>query len=125
MSTMENRTNWLSVLRWVARVWSLPAIFFAISEFLFPGNENGIQEGFFTWLTVIVLFLSVIGLLIAWWKESLGGWVSLAALAVFFILYAIDAGEFFPGWGYVLPFIVAPAVLFLVYGYYQQKNLMG
>lgn len=117
MSVMENQNKMVSALRWVARIWSIPAIFFAVSEILFPSSENGVSEGWFTWATVILMFLSVVGLVIAWWKELIGGWASIGTLVLFLVFYWVDASEFFPGWMLLIGFVALPAVLFLIYGY--------
>lgn len=121
MSSSNTRDNWLLVLRWVARIFSLPAIFFAVSELIFPATENGVQENWFTWATVVLMFLSVAGLLIAWWKEVYGGWVALSMLALFFVFYWIDSAELFPGWSLLLAFVVLPAMLFLLFDFLNQK----
>jgi len=124
MFSLENRDKWIRVLRWVARIWSLPAIFFAVSELLFSSADTGVEEGWFTWATVVLLFLSVIGLLVAWWNERIGGWASISTLIVFFFFYWIDAAEFFPGWVLLLTMVAIPAVLFLLYDYLQQKYFL-
>jgi hypothetical protein len=121
MSSSNNRDKWVLLLRWVARIWSLPAIFFAVSEILFPATDNTAQESWFTLATVVLMFVSVVGLLIAWWKEILGGWLTLTTLALFFVFYWIDAAEMFPGWVLLLSFVVLPAVLFLLFDYLNKK----
>lgn len=117
MAVMENQDRKFLVLRWVARIWSIPAIFFAVNEILFPSSENVVEEGWFTWATVMLMFLSVVGLLVAWWKERIGGWASLGILVLFFVFYWVDASEFFPGWIWLVGFVALPAVLFLIYDY--------
>ncbi|MEJ2510743.1 MAG: hypothetical protein P8Y72_04000 [Anaerolineales bacterium] len=121
MSVSEVQENKFSVLRWVARIWSIPAIFFAVNEILFPSTENGVQEGWFTWATVILMFLSIVGLLVAWWRDLLGGLASIGLLFLFFVFYWFDAGEFFPGWIWLVGFVALPAGLFVLYDYLENK----
>ncbi len=122
MSSVEYRASWVPALKWVARIWSLPAIFFAVSEILFSSNTRSVAEGWFTWATVIMMFLSVVGLLVAWWNERFGGWASIGTLVVFFIFYYVDAAEFFRGWVLLLSFVAIPAVIFLIFDYFQQRE---
>jgi hypothetical protein len=121
MSVLQNEEKRILVLRWVARIWSLPAIFFAVSEVLFSQKDSGVEDGWLTWATVVMLFLSVVSLLIAWWNERFGGWASIISLLVFFIIYWIDAAEFFQGWLLLFAFVALPAILFLVFDYFNQK----
>ncbi len=102
------------LLRWIARVWSLPAILFIIGELVFPHSESDVQENWLTWVCVGTLFSSTFSLALAWFKARLGGWLSLGLFALFLVLYAIDAKEFFPAFWLVLAAIAAPAVLFLL-----------
>lgn len=120
MSVMESQTKRFIFIRWVARVWSIPAIFFAVNELFFPDAHQGVETNWFTWATVIVMFLSVVGLLIAWWYERLGGWASIGLLVVFLIFYWVDTAEFFPGWSWLLGFVALPAGLFLLSDFLNQ-----
>lgn len=121
MSLDENQAKRFLILRWVARIWSLPAVFIAVNELLFPDGYSIIEETWLAIATVVLMVLSAIGLLVAWWNERVGGWVSISLLVVFFITYWLDAAEFFPGWSVMLIFVALPAILFLVFDYFNQK----
>ena len=113
----ENSRSWVRVTRWVARVWSLGPILFVLAEILFPHTEEGVSEPWTTWVTLSVVFISVVGLAIAWRWERLGGWISIDALAVFLVLFLITVERSFPA---VLIFMVGigvPAALFLISAY--------
>jgi len=121
MSSEDTRVKKFLILRWIARLWSLPAVFIAVNELLFPDGFSVIEK---TWLAVavgVLMALSSIGLLVAWWNERVGGWLSISLLVVFFIAYWFDAAELFPGWSIMLILIALPAVLFLVFDHYNQK----
>lgn len=107
----------LLVLRWLARIWSLPAILFMAAELLLPKSEEGVKEELITYIVVGTLFLAAFSLLLAWFKEKLGGWISLGSLVVFFILYWITRGEFFPYFWLILLSIGIPAGLFLLHSH--------
>jgi hypothetical protein len=113
----EKTRNWVRVVRWVARIWSLGPILFALAEILFPHAEEGEIVPWTELVPLGLAFISVIGLALAWRWERLGGWISLGALAVFLILFLITVERSFPA---VLIFLVGigvPATLFLISAY--------
>lgn len=117
----ENRKGWVKITRWVARIWSLGPILFALVEVLFPHADENVPVPWTDWLMLGLLFLSVFGLAMAWRWERLGGWVSLISLAVLTILFLINVERSFPA---VLIFLVGigvPAVLFLT-SYYASTD---
>ena len=113
MDSQNNSQVWTKVVRWAARVWSIPAILFAGGNLLFPDSNGGVEVFWYEWLAVGTMFASVFALLLAWWKERIGGWASLGLLVLSVIIYGIYAGEFFPAWWILLIGIAVPAGLFL------------
>ena len=119
-------TQWI---RWIARIWSLPIIIYALLMFAgytwswittgvadpyavedYPPIEN---------LPPILMFLSILGLGVAWRWERLGGVITLvlelAVLVLLFILTPIARDFPRSAIPYLLTLIVAiPGVLFLV-----------
>lgn len=122
MSVSEGQDNKFSVLRWVARIWSIPIIGLIVNEILFPSDKYFVNDGWLAWATRILLFLSVFGLLIAWWNELMGGLASIGLLILFFLFYWFDKGEFAPGWMMYLGLIALPAALFILYDYVARKQ---
>jgi hypothetical protein len=117
----ENTKGWVKITRWVARIWSLGPILFALVEVLFPHAEENVPVPWTDWMMLGLLFLSVFGLAMAWRWERLGGWVSLVSLAVLTTLFLINIERAFPA---VLIFLVGigvPAVLFLI-SYYASAD---
>lgn len=113
----EDTKSWVRVVRWVARIWSLGPILFALAEIVFPHSEEGVTVPWTDWVTLSLVFISVIGLALAWRWERLGGWISLVTLAVFLVLFLITVERSFPA---VLIFLVGigvPATLFLISAY--------
>ena len=119
-------TKWV---RWIARIWSLPIIAYALL-FLVGYMWNWITIGvadphavedvpLIEALPPILMFLSVLGLGIAWRWERLGGAVTLVfELAVLVLLpFSIPIARDFPRSAapYLMSLIVIiPGVLFLV-----------
>jgi hypothetical protein len=116
----ENKRRWVRATRWVARIWSLGPILFALAEILFPHAEEGVAVPWTDWAALSVAFISVLGLALAWRWERLGGWISVVAMAVFLVLFLITVERSFPA---VLIFLVGlgvPGVLFLISGYAER-----
>ena len=113
----ENKKGWVRWTRWLARIWSLVPIIFALLELLVPHAEEGVVVPWTDWLNLGLIFTAVLGLAIAWRWERLGGWISVGSLAVFTVLFLITVERSFP---MVLIFLVGvgvPAGLFLVSAY--------
>ena len=113
-------------IRWTARLISLGPIIFLLGEFLFPHGDSEIPVPWVEFIPLGFMALSVIGLILAWRWERIGGWLSLGSLAAFLILFWIIQGEFFP-WVAIIPlsFIVVPAVLFLLCCRHARQMQLG
>jgi hypothetical protein len=96
-------------IRWTARVWALVTI--VIVSLLSVGE--GVHPGGPTELVGLVLYPGgvCVGMILAWWKEGLGGGVSVASLAGFYILYTATQGSLPPGWAWLV--LAVPGFLFL------------
>jgi hypothetical protein len=116
MDSRDKSQVWTNVVRWAARVWSIPAIIFVVGHIVAPDANGGGEVFWYEWLAVGTMFASVLALVLAWWKEKIGGWASLALLVVSMIVYAVYKQELFPLPGLLILFvgIVVPAILFLV-----------
>ena len=115
---MEKKTKkWIPVVRWVARIWSLGPVIIALVVIVFSRSEEGVTVPWTDWAALGLLGISVIGLALAWRWERLGGWISVAALAVFLIVFLITVERSFPGFVIFLVGIGVPAVLFLISAY--------
>jgi hypothetical protein len=102
------------VLRWTARVWGVLSLaFMAVmvgGEVIFP------HAPFPTPLEMLgMLFFPVgvcAGIVVAWWREGLGGAISVGSMIVFYILLYFMRGQFPRGPYFAL--VAAPGVLFLL-----------
>jgi hypothetical protein len=81
-------------------------------------DENVIEPVPWTdWLALILIFIAVLGLAIAWRWERLGGWISVGFLVVFMVVFLITVERSFPTWLIFLVGIGVPAGLFLISDY--------
>ena len=107
-------------VRWTARIWSI-ATLLILSAFL-----SGTTEGFGNptaneWLGLAFFPGGVIvGLLLAWWHEQLGGWVTVLSLVGFYLWHLFTAGRLSAGPYFVL--LSAPGLLFLLADWLQKHG---
>jgi len=107
------------ILRWSARILgTLEAgfLFYLAYEQLIKGLINQGPSAFITliggqYFLAISLTVDFIGLIIAYWKEGLGGGISLASLIVLYIGWSDFHVSFILGMG----LISIPSVLYVAY----------
>ena len=97
-------------LRWIARVWSVASVslllFFVVGEGIHPTSPAATE-----WLVLLLFPVGVaVGMIVAWWREGLGGAVTVVSLVLFYLLTGV-LGRF-PRGGWFLAFS-APGFLFL------------
>jgi hypothetical protein len=96
------------VLRWVARLSSIPSVLL-LAFFVLGGKER--LPTFHEAAPLAFFPLGVVvGMVLGWWHEGLGGLMTILSLAVFY-LWMLVVGGAFPGGPYFLLF-AAPGFLF-------------
>ena len=112
----EHETFLLHLIRVTARATSIVCL--AIIFFFFLTEEfNPDTVPARDWIGVVFFPVSVlIGLVLAWRREALGGAISVLGVMCFYVIYGwLLAGSMRQGWAF-LPFLI-PGSLFLIYGY--------
>lgn len=112
MSTARIEDNWSLIgLEWVARVASIASIALLVMIFLgepFHPSQISFQE----WVGLSFFPIGVVvGMLIAWRKEALGGVVTIASLVGFYLVYGYLLRNHIGGWFFLA--FAAPGFLFL------------
>jgi len=132
MKSNDRRHRVTTWMRWIARIWSVPILVYAL--LLFTGYTwswitTGVADPYAVEdyppienLPPIFMFLSILGLGVAWRWERLGGAITLgfqvATLAVLFFQMPIARNFPWSALPYLLSLIVVlPGVLFLVCGW--------
>jgi hypothetical protein len=109
---MTNKVVSLRVLRWLARVLSILALGIVL---LFAFGE-GLDLSHFTtrdWVLFVFFPLGVfLGMAVAWRWEGLGGGITAASLAAFYLAHRLLSPSFPRGFAFVA--IAAPGFLFLL-----------
>jgi hypothetical protein len=112
---MSSSSTLESIIRWTARSWALASLLF-LSAFIFGGAErSGNWPTITQWIGLAFFPTGVIaGLLIAFWKELLGGGIAALSLTGFYAWHFAVSGR--PGAGPWFVAIAAPGFLFLIAG---------
>jgi hypothetical protein len=97
------------VIRWTARAWAVTAIgivlLLGVGEGLYPASPAE-WVGFLLYPGGICA-----GMVLAWWKEGLGGSITIGSLLAFYVLHTATAGSLPHGWAWLV--LAAPGFFFL------------
>jgi len=69
---------------------------------------------------ILFPFGIMLGLVLAWWFERIGGLVTAVSMLLFYALEYLGHGRF-PG-GYAFILVSAPSVIFICYGYLRART---
>ena len=111
---MENPTSkhQISVLalRWIARLWSVATIGLVIGFII---GERSLPSSPREWLGFLFFPFGIcVGMIVAWKKESLGGWITVGSLLAAYVLHFAITGTLLKGWAWLA--FAAPGFLFLL-----------
>jgi hypothetical protein len=122
---MTKQPLWIRVLRIVARVWSLLSIAFLLVMFIGEAlSSPWVWPTWSEWVGLALFPVGVtIGLVLAWWREGLGGAIAVGSLAVFY-LWDLIRSRTFPGGPFFL-LIAAPGFLFLICWFLSRSSALG
>ena len=115
MNTLKAElSNPLLILRWIARFLSLISVVLILTFFIGEGF-NPANVAAKEWLGLLFFPIGVvIGMVIAWRREGLGGAITVGSLLAFYLLYGLLLSHRFPG-GWVFVMFASPGFLFLSY----------
>lgn len=106
----------LTILRWIARIWSYIVVAFIL---LFVGAQivgTGIDADSFDLVTGLGFAFFpiglVLGLIIAWWKEGLGGIIATLSIIIFHLVMFIGQGD--PSFVLFIELLAVPGPLFII-----------
>ena len=100
------------LIRWLARLWSVASIglilAFLVGEGFHPSQIRPSE-----WLGLAFFPVGItVGMVFAWWKEGLGGTITVASLAAFYVLHAATSGAMPRGLAFLT--FAMPGFLFLL-----------
>jgi len=100
------------LFRWSARLLSIASTALLLL-FVFGGRET-LKFAGRQWLAFVFFPVGiVVGFAVAWWKEGLGGGISVVSLLIFYLIFVLLLGGNIARGGWFLVFAI-PGFLFLV-----------
>jgi len=106
----------VTILRWIARIWSYIVVAFIV---LFVGAhffESGSGIGSMALEDAIAFtFFPIgltVGLIIAWWKEGLGGIIATGSIIAFHLAMLYSGGN--PDFVLLIELLAVPGPLFII-----------
>jgi hypothetical protein len=96
-------------IRWTARAWAIVSI---VVVLLLSVGEGLYPAGAAEWVGLLLYPVGIcLGMFLAWWREGLGGAITVGCLVAFYALHAVTAGSLPRGWAWLV--LAVPGFLFL------------
>ncbi len=111
-----------SLIRWTARVWTVASIGLILAFIVGEGfSASQIEPR--EWVGLLFFPVGICaGMILAWWREGLGGSITVGSLLVFYVIHRATAGTFPKGWAWLA--FAAPGLLFLLC-WYRSRGRSG
>ena len=111
----------VNIIRWLARIIGILVILFCLSFFIGEYDPQDPLEPYYV-LVFAVLGIGLAALILAWWKEGLGGIISFVSFIVFNLLAAFSPVE---GGRYllILLFPLIPSILHLLEWWLKRNKI--
>ncbi len=118
MSPVTSQSHLVSLVRWIARLWSIFTTVVVLIVIIEPASNGfGNVISLIEWLLVSLYAVGALGLLLGWWAEGVGGWMAIIAMAIEVLGFRLIKGMWYPTlFGFAMPLLlfVLPGALFLI-----------
>jgi hypothetical protein len=111
----------ITVIRWTARIWSLLISTFVLFRVLTPDPYATEPVPVEDWFLLSLWGVAILGLLVAWRRERVGGLLTIATMFIRELAWVILKGGWMVNFLIVWAFVVPPAILFLVAGEWESR----
>ena len=112
-------------MRWVARIWgaliTVAALIMVFTPDPYATEPISLRDGFLLSLWGV----AILGLLLAWRWEVVGGIVTIATMVVRELAWVVLYGDWLVNFLLMWVVVVPPAILFLVSGRLERRGLHG
>lgn len=102
------------VTRWIARIWSVPILIFALARIVMPDPYATEPVPAEDWFLLSLWGVAILGLLVAWRWELVGGVLTIATMFLRELAWLLLKGDWIVNFLIVWAAVVPPAILFLV-----------
>ena len=116
----------MNIIRWTARIIGTLLVIFSLIFFIGSMIEDSQNQGLgletYNIIVFAVLGIGFAALILAWWKEGLGGIIAFISFIVFNLLAAVspvEGSRYLP----MLLFPLVPSVLYLLY-WLLKRNML-
>ena len=114
MSNVNAVSRSEKIIRWIARIWSILVFVFALLRIITPDPYATEPIPALDWFLLSLWGVAILGLLIAWRWELIGGIITIATMFVRELFWVILKGDWWVNFLIFWFFVVPPAILFVV-----------
>lgn len=104
----------VSIIRWVARGWSILALLVALLIVFTPDPYATSSVSAIEWFILSLWGVAILGLLVAWRWEFLGGVITIGIMVLREIIFFVAMGYWIPAFLLVWILVIPPAILFIL-----------
>ena len=125
MNDSVKRNKVAITIKWIARIWSILSLaflllFFGASIFSSSGTDTFTFKDVFQFVFFPIGLM--IGLIIAWKREGLGGIIAIASIIGFHLQMLVTHGK--PDFVLLIELLAAPGILFILYWILSRKRVV-
>jgi len=125
MNTVNPKSRSIKITRWIARIWSLLVFALAILIVSTPDPYTTEPVPASDWFLLSLWGVAILGLLVAWRWELLGGIITIATMFIRELAWVVLRGPWLVNFLIVWLLVVPPAILFLVAWKIERKAREG
>jgi hypothetical protein len=112
----------VSIIRWVARGWSILALLVALMIIFTPDPYATSPVPAIEWFILSLWGVAILGLLVAWRWEFLGGVITIGIMVLREIIFFVAMGYWVPAFLLVWILVIPPAILFILAAHLSQPK---
>lgn len=114
MSNVNAPSRSVKIIRWIARIWSILVFVVALIIIFIPDPYATEPVPASDWFLASLWGVAILGLLIAWRWELIGGIITIATMFVRELIWVMLKGYWWVNFLIFWFFVVPPAIMFLV-----------
>jgi hypothetical protein len=114
MSAAKDVPRSVKITRWIARLWSILVFVVALLIIFTPDPYATEPVPVADWFLLSLWGVAILGLLVAWRWERVGGIITIVTLVIRELAWVILKGDWMVSFLIVWLFFLPPAILFLV-----------